>query len=77
MRLPCFHYYAIAVYSSIRAFPATLELESGCNDPMAILLVTALIGLIMTCRIQRTQYSMDADQSIRLGTIIWFCFGQF
>lgn len=27
---------------------ATLELESGCNDPMAILMVTVLISLIMT-----------------------------
>ena len=46
---------AAAVFSLMRSsgvrlnsrILATLELESGCNDPMAILLVSALIGLIM------------------------------
>ncbi|WP_338809683.1 potassium/proton antiporter [Neisseria leonii] len=47
---------AAAVFSLMRSsgvrlnsrILATLELESGLNDPMAILLVTALIGLIMS-----------------------------
>lgn len=46
---------AAAVFSLLRSsgvrlnsrISATLELESGCNDPMAILLVSAFIGLIM------------------------------
>jgi cell volume regulation protein A len=43
---------------------ATLEIESGANDPMAILLVTALVGMLLE------------PETASLGGFVWMLFSQ-
>ena len=43
---------------------ATLEIESGANDPMAILLVTALVGMLLE------------PETATFGSFVWMLFSQ-
>ncbi|MGK7915369.1 MAG: potassium/proton antiporter [Prochloraceae cyanobacterium] len=74
---------AAAVFSTLRSsnlalkgdLQPLLELESGSNDPMAVLLTTSLIGIMTTADASIINLGISLIQQLVVGSVLGYGFG--